>query len=173
MSVENLKYWTKGFSFDRNHVVKNKVTIEVYRILMHYTVVHNNVRVGAYLYKSGFSQFYPLQQIIHNFDLFFEVASGNTNLKDSYYPDYIKDTTGFTLKDQIETVWKLEYPIWLEVESVNLYDQLFGYKFKRPIRVKIEPNDIVSLDGRSLGDFAITIRDYKIEVAFRNNISIK
>jgi hypothetical protein len=175
MNPENLWYWRRGFNYNRSHVIENKVAVEVYRILIHYTAVHKNCRVGAYLSKSSFSEFCPLSQIISNFDFFSEVATTKKKVLPDIYPEHIKDIWGPTFHEQVENVWRLQWPIWFEYESKCWVKEIFGYKFNRADKafsLKIAPEDIKELTGDSLRNFSIGIKDYTLRVNFGNEISI-
>jgi hypothetical protein len=173
MSLGDIRYWQRRFSYDRSHIIKNKVAIEVYRILIHYTRIHKNCRVGAYIAKSFASEFYSLDQLIPNFDAFSEVAISQTNILPNKYPDYIKNLWGPTCYESMEAVWQLKYPIWFEFESKSWYKSFLGYKLGRnSLGIKIDPSDINALTGESLRYFKISIKDYCLEVRFGDEIRI-
>ncbi len=173
MNPEHLHYWRRGISFDRNHIIPNKVAVETIRLLMAYTQVHKNVRAGVYLNNSGFSKFYTLKQVIDNFDLFHEVASSGKSFLADNYPPEIKAAFGPTFSNQIEDVWLLKWPLYIEHESIDWLKNIAGYNFKRPFRIKIHPKDIEYLEAKSLGEFRIGIKNFEIEVVFRNQISVR
>ncbi len=173
MNPENLIYYKKGFLFDRSHILENKVAVEVYKLLMYYTMVNRNVRVGAYLSNSHFTKFVSLHQMIPNIDRFSEFAYEIPELSNCFIPEYIKNITGPTINEQIESVWRLEHPIWLEIETITRFKNIFGYKFKNSLTIMFKPEDIVALEGSSLRTFKITLKTYSIDVWRRTRITIE
>jgi hypothetical protein len=165
--------WSGGFNYDRSHPTRNKVAIQTYKILIHYTQVHKNCRVGAYLSVRGFSEFYPLRHLIPNFDAFAEVAEKDLTVSPRTYYGFKKNSTGTYFQEQVEEVWRLKYPIYFEIMPKTSWKNFFGYSFNRPFKIKINPSDINQLEGLSLDSFTIMIKDYQIKVKFRDEISIE
>jgi hypothetical protein len=144
----------------------------VYRILIAYTSIHSNCRVGAYLSPKGYSEFYSLQQIIPNFDMFSEVAEKKHSILNDIYTESFKVTFGATFYEQIEEVWKLERPILFEYIPKSMVNEIIGYNFKSAFSVKINPSDIKALSGDSIRSFCIKIKDYSLIIRFNKYISI-
>jgi hypothetical protein len=172
MKVDSLIYWRKGFCFNISDHSHDRVVIETFRLLIYYTSIHKNFRIGAYLTKSFYSEFYPLTKIITNFDFFSEFVINKDWHFQEKYPPSIKEAFGPTLADQVENVWRLEYPIWLEYESKYWLKDLLGYSFNNPLAIKFNPSEIISLEGDSLNSFKIAIKDFILEIRFGNRISI-
>lgn len=174
MDSEDLnKYWRGGFYYDRSHVLRNNVAIQTYKLLMHYTEIHKNCRVGCYLMTNGFTKFYSLKQLIPLFDLFADVAENDKQLSSDSYPEFIKNITGATFQEQIEQVWRLKHPIRFEFNSKSLWSEIFSYDFGNAISINIDPDDISEVEGQSLDFFKISIKYYIIDIAFRDKITIK
>lgn len=161
-------YWGRGFYYDRSHVIKNNVAIQTYKILMNYTEIHKNCRVGCYLMVNGFSEFFPLKQLITPFDLFAEAAEHDKQLAIESFPD-----RGYPTVAQLEKVWRLKYPIRFEFTSKSIWGDLFGYDFSKAMAIAIDPDDISELEGHSLNSFKITVKYYIIDVAFGDSITVR
>ncbi|ULC60825.1 hypothetical protein MBM09_07450 [Flaviramulus sp. BrNp1-15] len=171
MSKRNLKYWNRGFSYHKNRI-GNRVIIETYRILMHYTSENPNCRVGVYLTKTHFSEFYTLEQIFPEFDRFIEIATTDKKVIDSDLPQFLKEINGIAFYEQIQSVMKLKWPIYFQYQSQNLISKIIGYNFKNSLDFKINPDEIKSLEGESLDSFRIKVKDSTLDIRFRNQISI-
>jgi hypothetical protein len=172
MSYRELIYWRRGFSYDRKNV-GDRIAIETYRILMHYTSENRNCRVGAYLSKTWFSEFYSLQQLFPDFETFINIATSDKKIVNSDAPQIFKDLNGVSFYEEIESVMKLKWPIYFEFQSQSLINKIFGYNFKNAMSLMIEPDDIISLEGESLDSFRIKIKDFVLDIRFRNQICIK
>lgn len=172
MSKRNLIYWKRGFSYHKE-LIGNRVAIEAYRILMHYTSENPNCRVGTYLFKSNFSEFFSLEKLFPEFDIFIAIATSNEKTINSSLPQFLKDIHGISFYEEVESVMKLERPIYFEYQSKSLIRRLFGYNFKDSFRFKICPNKIQSLEGESLDSFRLKVKESILDIRFRNQISIK
>ncbi|MEQ8683642.1 MAG: hypothetical protein RIE86_00040 [Imperialibacter sp.] len=166
-------YWAGGFNFDRTHITRNKVAIQTYKLLMHYTKAHKNCRVGCYLMYDSFSTFYGLSQLIPSFDSFADVAENNKQVLKDSYPNFIKDATGITFHEQVEKVWRLKYPICFEFTTKTFLGDVFGYGFKHSLTVKIFPEKISKLEGESMDSFRLTTDSFLIDIAFGKQITIQ
>ena len=172
MHPEDLIYWRRGFNYDRSHIFPNKVVVETYRILIDYCEVHRHCRAGAYLMVNSSSRFYPLGQMLSNFDLFSNIATGQKKISENEVPDLLEDIFPL-LNEQLLKVFQLKHPIYLEFESQNFLSKMFGYKFHKPISLRIEPSEISYLRGTSLGNFEIGLTNYCVDIHFRDQINIK
>lgn len=139
---------------------------------MHYTAVHKNCRVGAYIHRASISEFVPLKQIIPWFDFFVDVVETNFDYTQEKYFKLIDKIGESRYSKQVEKVWRLESPIWFEFETKTLTKKIFGYTFKKPFQVRINPNDIESLEGSSLSQFRIKVKDFCLSVRFRDQVQI-
>ena len=128
--------------------------------------------MGAYVYKSSVSEFIPLKRIIPWFEFFVDVAETNFNYTQEKYFELIDKIGENKYSRQIEKVWHLELPLWFEFETKTFAKNIFGYTFKKPFQVRINPKDIESLEGSSLGQFKIRTKNFCLSVRFRDQIQV-
>ncbi len=172
MSFRNLIYWEKGFNFSRS-THGDRVAIEAYRLLYHYTWENPNCRAGIFIEKFGeFQKFYTIHQLIPSFDHFYQKAMFQENYIDQSN-DFIRDLTGLSFQDEIEKFQRLRSYIRIEFEPKSSLKSLLGYKFKNALCIVINPEEIMQVVGNSLDSFKIQVKGYEIEVAFRTQVSIR
>ena len=172
MSFRDLIYWRKGFNFSRS-THGDRVAVEAYRLLYHYTWENPNCRAGIFIEKFGeFQKFYTVHQLIPSFDHFYQKAIFQEDYI-SQENDFISDLTGQSFQDEIEKFQRLRSYIRIEFEPKSSIKSLLGYKFKNSVGVIINPKEIITVEGTSLDSFKIQVKDYEIEVAFRTQVSIR
>jgi hypothetical protein len=101
MSYRDLIYWRKGFNFSRS-THGDRVAVEAYRLLYHYTWENPNCRAGTVIDRVGVvNSFYTIHQLIPEFDRF--------ESKAMYQDDYInhdndplRSLMGLSFYDEIE-----------------------------------------------------------------------
>ena len=164
-------YWSRGFNYERKKI-GNRVILESYKILIYFTAVNNNFRVGVYLNTYSNVKFYSLKRIIPNFTFFEEVMDSNQKILKNDIPQILKDINGLNIYDDIESILKLESPIILQYQSKTIINDFIGYKFNNPLSIVIEPHKILSVKGNSLKSFIISMHDFNIEISFGNQIKI-
>lgn len=163
-----IRYWGRGFYYDRSHGIRNNVAIQTYKILANYTDIHKNCRVGCYLMVGAFSKFFSLSQLITPFDLFASSAENDKKVIMDSYPQDVYPTAA-----QLNAVWRLKYPICFEIASKSMWGEAFGYDFNKAMAIAIDPDDISELEGESLNSFKITVKYYIIDVAFGDKITVR
>lgn len=163
-------------NFDRNHVLPNKVVVETIRLLIDYTSVHKNTRVGVYLYPQAlgsFSKFYSLSQLINSFYHFEEAATKGQPFLEREYPEEIEKIFGLTFSQEIENLWLLKKSFYFEHQPHSWFKDLTGYKFDGAFSVLIDPKTIGFLKAESLSNFQIGIKDFELRVDMRTRVSIR
>lgn len=117
-----LNFWKRGFTYEKNHIIENNAAIQTYKILMHFTEINKNCRVGCYISVNGFSEFFSLNKLIPSFDIFADVASNTKQIGIEEIPDFIKQLTHSAHKETISQIWKLKHPIAFEFCSKSTQD---------------------------------------------------
>lgn len=171
MSYRNLAYWNRHFSYDRERI-GDRIVVEVYRALKHYTFENQHCRAGAYISNGFSSDFYSLQRMIPNSATFEKIINSEDKVFDTYDVDFLNDINGLTKYNDIELVLKLKRHIYFEYQSKRVFNDIFGYKFKNVIGLEIKPENILSLEGSSLDNFKIKTTSFTIDIRFRNLITI-
>lgn len=170
MSKRDLIYWTKGFNFSRNHH-GDRVVVEAYRLLSHYTEENPNCRVGKFIEKIGENpRFFSIREMTEDtFEILVQRVLYPPPQEDPDDP-WQRPVSGF--KKTIDDFLSLKSGVLFQYESKSSFKDIFGYKFRESISLILNPNDIIQVEGNSLDDFYIKFSNCYLEVCFRDQISI-
>lgn len=169
--MTNYDYWRREFEFTREEH-GDRVAIEAYRILWHYTLENPNCRAGRnFVVGVGGGEFYSLNRLVgEDFKLFEEHA-----LKQVYKPatpdeEFLNNMNGYT--DDFMKFFSLQNGLNFYHQPRSLWKTLRGYKFDYAFRFYFEPCEITAVRGSSLNCFSIEFENYCLDVWDRHNVSI-